>query len=456
MSANGGSTTFRNIPDVALTADNILVYYGNGTNGEVGGTSCAAPLWAGLAALMNEQAAAAGKSTVGFLNPALYALGGNASYAGFHDITTGNNFSSASPSSYSAVTGYDLCTGWGTPAGQNLINAIAGVPDSIGILPAVGLPVTGLVGGPFVPAGQPFTLTNSGSGAVSWSLTGVPAWLTVTSMAGSLAPKTSVSLAASENLYAAFLPAGIYTGSLSFNDLTTGVSQGRQITFQIGQSVVQNGGFETGDFSDWTLVGAGVSGNYIYNAVESVTSYSDTVHSGNYGAFLGDTSLATLSQNLTTVPGQNYLVSFWLDNPVTGSGQAFQVNWNTNAASTNRVFSLASPPAFSWTNLALVLTATGTNTVLQFGAANPPNYFGLDDVSATPVPVPSIIAAGHNSNSFNLTCYAVAGVNYQVLCSTNLITWNPVSTNTATGSTLSITNKIGVTGQKFYRVLQLP
>ena len=53
MAANGGSATNRNIPDVALTADNVDVLYGEGTNGTFGGTSCATPLWAGVAALMN-------------------------------------------------------------------------------------------------------------------------------------------------------------------------------------------------------------------------------------------------------------------------------------------------------------------------------------------------------------------------------------------------------------------
>ena len=68
-----------------------------------------------------------GQATVGFLNPALYAIGKGANYATcFHDITTGNNFSSSSPSKFSAVAGYDLCTGWGTPNGMNLINALAG------------------------------------------------------------------------------------------------------------------------------------------------------------------------------------------------------------------------------------------------------------------------------------------------------------------------------------------
>ena len=49
MTTNLGSTTRRNIPDVALTADNVYVTHASGTNGAFGGTSCAAPLWAGYA-----------------------------------------------------------------------------------------------------------------------------------------------------------------------------------------------------------------------------------------------------------------------------------------------------------------------------------------------------------------------------------------------------------------------
>jgi uncharacterized repeat protein (TIGR01451 family) len=128
MSANNGSTTMRNIPDVALTADNIYVIYNNGQSGDFGGTSCAAPLWAAFTALVNQQAIANGHATVGFLNPAIYSIGNSSSYASnFHDITTGNNTNSSSPAKFFATPGYDLCTGWGTPRGQSLIDSLTGL-----------------------------------------------------------------------------------------------------------------------------------------------------------------------------------------------------------------------------------------------------------------------------------------------------------------------------------------
>jgi len=132
MTANQGSTTLRNIPDVAMAADDIWVLFNNGSGGGYGGTSCSAPLWAGFMALVNQQAAANGQPTAGYINPAIYAIGQSADYSSdFHDITVGNNASSSSPNLYNAVAGYDLCTGWGTPGGSNLINALSAPPPTL-------------------------------------------------------------------------------------------------------------------------------------------------------------------------------------------------------------------------------------------------------------------------------------------------------------------------------------
>ena len=123
MASNHGSTSFRNAPDVGAAASGILLYADNGHLVNVGGTSCAAPLWAGFTALVNQQAVAAGKSTVGFMNPALYAIGKGANFNNdFHDVMSGNNGSPNFP----AVAGYDLVTGWGSPKGQALINDLSG------------------------------------------------------------------------------------------------------------------------------------------------------------------------------------------------------------------------------------------------------------------------------------------------------------------------------------------
>ena len=112
-SANKGSTTLRNGPDVAANANFTFYTCDNQTTcqaNEYGGTSFAAPMWAGLIALANQQAASQGHAAVGFFNPTIYAQNVTSSYStGFHDITSGKS------GSFSSGTGYDLVTGWGSP-----------------------------------------------------------------------------------------------------------------------------------------------------------------------------------------------------------------------------------------------------------------------------------------------------------------------------------------------------
>jgi kumamolisin len=117
---NKGSKTYRNSPDVAAEAntDNFICYDGT-CEGGWGGTSFAAPRWAGYLALANQQSALLGKPSLGFINPTIYPIGLGASYGtDFHDITSGSN------GTYSAQKGYDLVTGWGSPNGSGLIDSL--------------------------------------------------------------------------------------------------------------------------------------------------------------------------------------------------------------------------------------------------------------------------------------------------------------------------------------------
>ena len=122
---NGASVTLRNVPDVAAEADFDNYYCDLGScGGGLGGTSFATPRWAGFMALINQQAVAAGSAPLGgmgFINPALYSIGEGSNYTSdFHDVTSGCN------GGYCAGPGFDLVTGWGSPNGQNLIDALAG------------------------------------------------------------------------------------------------------------------------------------------------------------------------------------------------------------------------------------------------------------------------------------------------------------------------------------------
>jgi kumamolisin len=117
------SNGMRQIPDVAAVADGntgwaIIV---GGEDHTVGGTSAAAPLWAGLTALINQGLRKQGLRRVGFANPFFYAVNsssqrptGVSAPAPFHEVTEGNNLL------YQAGAGWNFTTGWGTPVGSAL------------------------------------------------------------------------------------------------------------------------------------------------------------------------------------------------------------------------------------------------------------------------------------------------------------------------------------------------
>jgi hypothetical protein len=457
--ANGGSTTRRNIPDVALTADNVDVIADNGTDygadGGIGGTSCASPLWAAFIALVNEQAGTNGP--VGFINPAIYLIGTELDYlSDFQDITTGNNEWIASPNQFTAVPGYDLCTGWGTPTGSNLVNALSRPPDALRIRPVTGFTAAGPVGGPFNVTSQSYGLSNAGTTTLSWSVVNTSAWLSASPSSGTLTSGgtvkiVTVSLSSAVNT----LAAGVYSGNVRFTDLNNGADLNRQFTLQVGQPIVQNGGFETGDFSFWTLTGdPSGSSSLVDDGSDFITPYD-----GTYAAALSEFgSVADLSQTLPTLAGKPYLLSFWLENvDVFGFGtipNEFLVSWNGTAIS-----SQFNQPAYDWTYFQFVVVATTNNTVLQFGFRNDNAAFGLDDVSVTPLPVPEFLSVTHTNNTIGLTWSTASGLVYQVQTSASMspTNWsNQGGTLTAAGSTLFASNVFGTATQRFYRVLLVP
>ncbi|HEX9048159.1 MAG TPA: protease pro-enzyme activation domain-containing protein [Verrucomicrobiae bacterium] len=567
MAANLGSTTQRNVPDVAMVADNVFVYYNNGSRGAFGGTSCAAPLWAGYMALVNQQAANTGNAPPGLINAAVYAIGAgqNSSYsysACFHDTTAGNNYWSSSPNLYPAVSGYDLCTGWGSPNGLSLISALAGsvaatgavTQASLKISPPTGFAVTGPFGGPFAPTTSTFQLTNTTTAALNWKLLGLPVWLKASATNGTLAASWQTNVALSVNTGASKLKPGSYSTSLTFSNLTAHVAQNVPFsllvyqpislsptngfaavggvggpyspnaqtfvlsnltasslkwglvrtstwlsvsvtngtlaagahgsvtiavasaantlpaavyrstvvftntagviaavpfTLSIGQPLLVNGGFETGNFSGWTQ-----SGNTAYTTVASYNSAY--VHSGSRGVQAGPSATpGYLSQTVATTPGQAYLLSLWLRNASGQTPNWFQVQWNGAT-----VAELANLATTGWTNLQFIVTATGSSSSLQLGFQDDPYYLGIDDVSLRAVSTPTAHSAAKNSNGFQFGWNALAGAVYQAQYRTNLFQgdWinlgNAFTANAAT-MTITDTNATENSPQRFYRMVMV-
>jgi kumamolisin len=230
-SASGASSTMRNVPDVSLDADpnsGYSIYVKNGWS-IYGGTSCGAPLWAAFTALVNQQRATVSKGTLGFANPALYAVGIGANFAkDFHDIADGstNRY-------YKAVTGYDLATGWGTFNGINLLNDLAGTQAATGSI--TGLYNTGIAAGGSVIADSAvepyFTLTSAPKGIGGtlyitqqhWPIAPSGPWMADSSTSKWISPYADESKQID--------PAGNYTYQTTFT--VTGDPTAVQITGQL-------------------------------------------------------------------------------------------------------------------------------------------------------------------------------------------------------------------------------
>jgi hypothetical protein len=103
-------------------------------------------------------------------------------------------------------------------------------------------------------------------------------------------------------------------------------------------------------------------------------------HSGNNYAFLGATpNMGSLSQNLATMTGTSYTLSFWLANDMTAGlppTNSFEVFWNGI-----QIFTLTNAAVFDYTQFTFGnLVATGPSTALEFRYAHDNDFFRLDDV----------------------------------------------------------------------------
>jgi len=151
----------------------------------------------------------------------------------------------------------------------------------------------------------------------------------------------------------------------------------------VAGNLVQNCGFETGDFTGWTL-----TGDTVHAGVDAFDA-----HSGNFGAFIGgfgsinagDQNFAALSQSLSTIVGQGYLLSFYwahLTNADVTPDNVFAAFVGTGLATGTLQRNVADQPYIR--SLPFYFVATSNATTLQFLAEDANFFFSLDDVTVTP------------------------------------------------------------------------
>ena len=335
------SKTLRNGPDVSANANFTFYVCANQsgcTANLYGGTSFAAPMWAGYLALANQQSLRNGNKVLGFINPTLYAIGVGSSYGSdFHDVFSGSN-------GYPATSGYDLTTGWGSPNGSGLINALAGsapspnftisaspssqtvtqgsgtsytatVTPSGGFTGNVSMSVSGL------PTGANATFSpnpiSGGSGSSTMSVTtsgSTPTGsytLTITGTSGSLTHSTTVTLvvnaASSQNF------------SISASPSSQTVTQGNGTSYTA--TVTPSGGFAANVSMSASGLPSGASATFSPNPISggsgsstmSVTTSSSTPTGSYTLTITGTSGSLTHSTTVTLVvnaaSSQNFSIS---------------------------------------------------------------------------------------------------------------------------------------------------
>jgi kumamolisin len=337
-SSNKGSTTLRNGPDVSANANFTFYVCADQTTctaNDYGGTSFATPMWAGFIALVNQQLVANGQATIGFINPTIYAQNVTSDYAtDFHDITSGTS------GSYSAVTGYDLVTGWGSPT-AGLITALSGTatpsftlsasPTSVSVVQGSSgtSTITSSVTGGFDSAvaltasGQPTgvtvgfsptSITGAGTSTATFTVASTTATgtytITVTGTSGSTTKTTSVSLTVTAAPVVGF--------TLSASPTSVSVVQGNSGTSTITSTAT--GGFDsavtlsasgqptgvTVGFSPASITGTGTSTMTLTVASTTATgTYSITV-TGTSGS---TTETTSVSLTVTSAPVPAFTIS---------------------------------------------------------------------------------------------------------------------------------------------------
>jgi len=472
MASRGGSISNRNIPDVAANGDHVYVIYDNAKNTRDydgwGGTSCAAPLWAGFMALVNQQTVANGGSNTGFINPVIYAIAAGSNYAAcFHDVTSGNNTSSESPNLFYATNNYDLCTGLGSMNGQTLINALVYSVTSFSNLTAspsvtYGTTAVTLAGkvsatGSIYPAsGEAVTVTIDGN-AQSTTINDSTGDFSFSYNPHAIFPNTTpypitYSYAGDASLHPATNTSTTLTVNRAALSITAGAQSktyGQTITFGSGSTNFTSSGLE----NDETIgtVTLAVSGNG-GAATAAAGTYTITPSAATGG------SNTEINYNIT------YLTNVLIVKPLavnltgtraydgTATAQASILTVVTNYDGANLTLSGSATLAGPGVGVQNIVQFTG----LALGGSAAANYTLTGATGAVTITNPhapfSVVSVSLENEGTNLVvCWqSVPGVVYKVLTNTSLlppqswsVTGSPIS---ATGTNTCFTLSGGIAG----------
>jgi kumamolisin len=436
-SSNKGSTTYRNGPDVSANANFTFYVCANQagcTANEYGGTSFAAPIWAGYMALVNQQAVSNGNATLGFINPSLYSFGTGSGYStDFHDITSGTS------GSYSAVTGYDLVTGWGSPNGTGLIGALAGLSSTPNFILSASPTSVSVAPGSSGTSTISTSVSGGFNSAVALSATGQPTGVTVTFTPSSIAAPGSGSSTMGLAL-SSTVAAGTYSitvtgtgGGLTHTATVTLTVPTPAFTIAASPTSVSIAQGAKGTSTITTTVSGGFNSAVTLSASGLPTGATAAFSPASIAAPGSGSSTLTLTMGASTPAGTYSVVVSG-----TGSGQTHTATVTLTVPVP--AFTIAASP----TSVSAAPGGKGTSTITTtvsngFNAAVSLSASGLPTGTTAAFSPASIAAPGSGSSTLTLTVGSTTPVGV----------YSVVVTGTGNGTSHTATVTLTVTGPTF-------
>lgn len=190
--------------------------------------------------------------------------------------------------------------------------------------------------------------------------------------------------------------ASAYLASWSILKLLFGIAIALMVSSRLlSANLIVNPGFETGDFTGWTVSPAA--------SLSSIAVVSGNAHSGTYAASFGATGveLDVISQTIATTPGTRYNLSFWLE--IVNRNNEFQVSFGS--VTLLHLIDTGSVNNPRYRQFRFSPRATGSSTTLGFAGLNPPSFTYLDDVSV--IPSSSVSDSGSTAMLSSVTALAL-------------------------------------------------
>ena len=174
------------------------------------------------------------------------------------------------------------------------------------------------------------------------------------------------------------------------------------VAYPAKANLITNPGFETGNFTGWTVVGSG--------ALVLGTANGVAPHSGNFQARLGSPGqgAGSVTQSVATTPGSSYTIDFFLANPFGTTN--FGVSWGGVT-----IFSLTNPVISGYTEYTFTETASNAATPLSFVFPGGGALIFLDDVSVNPAGV-GVPDTGSTVSLLGFALLGLAAVRRKLSC----------------------------------------